>query len=425
MTSAKSLKMSRRPIILLAALLASLSPVAAQPTLTHTISVPLDYEHPGEGRAQLAYEFGAPFDPRKPTVILVADGQQFYVQPGAAARLQHDLFGPDVNVVGLITRGTTPAFVKAALSPVGKADWLRAWHIFKSSQWIEDIEAVRKAVVGDRPAMLYGRSGGAYLVHQYLAVHGDHINRAFTQSAVNPLIARTLGIRLDRFWDALGQTDPGLRPVLLEALQRRPEERVRMLLALQRQHFFVPEDQEASERRRLIRAFAEGDETTYADLLKAYQVGDIMTLLSSNDAIPQNVRVLELIGPSGEFESPTAPVSPLIDPQKVFAGPLLELEHAHRIAEPAFDLGPAHRLRTEIFILAARQDEAVDYRTSIALAYAYPVHALFVANDNHTFLKLSSDGEDGRLLRAFFVDGLESSAFATELEAADSHRWRE
>jgi hypothetical protein len=38
---------------------------------------------------------------------------------------------------------------------------------------------------------------------------------------------------------------------------------------------------------------------------------------------------------------------------------------------------------------------------------------------------LSSDGEDGRLLRAFFVDGLKSSTLATELKAADSHRWRE
>src|ERR1700722_18799854 len=79
----------------------------------HALSVPLDYADSGAGRADLTYEFGEPFNPKKRTVLLVADGQQFYVQPGAAARLQKQLFGPDVNVVGLLTRGSTPAFVKA------------------------------------------------------------------------------------------------------------------------------------------------------------------------------------------------------------------------------------------------------------------------------------------------------------------------
>jgi hypothetical protein len=198
-----------------------------------------------------------------------------------------------------------------------------------------------------------------------------------------------------------------------------------MLLALQRQHFFVPEDHEADERRRLILAFANGHDATYADLLKKYQVGDITALLESNAAIPQNVRVLELIGPSGEFESPSAPVSPLIDPQKTFAAPLIALEHEGRISDAPLDLRRARTLRTELFVLAAREDEATDYRTSIALAYSYPRHLIFIANDNHTFLKLAGDGEDGRLIRAFFAGGLQSPGLQAELAAADRYRWRE
>ena len=411
--------------MLLCMLLGCASPAAAKEPLSRQISVPLDYKHPGLGRAKLTYELGAPFDPRKRSVIVVADGQQFYVQRGAAARLQRELFGPGVNVVGLITRGTTPAFVKSALGRGGKADWLRAWRIFDSSQWIEDVESVRRAVAGKAQVMLYGRSGGAYLVHQYLAVHGDHVSRAFTQSPVNALIARNLRIKLDQFWDSLGRTDPSLQPVLVNSLKLRPQERTRMLLALQRQHFFVPQDQEAAERRRLIRAFASGDDATYGQMVAKYQVNDVLKLLASDDAIPETVRVFELIGPSGEFESPTAPVSPLIDPQKEFAAPLLLLEHARRIPAPGFDLGAAHRLTTEVFILAARQDEAVDYRTSIALAYVYPRATLFIANDNHTFIKLSAAGEDGRLLRAFFAGGIGSPALNAELEGAESYRWRE
>jgi hypothetical protein len=148
---------------------------------------------------------------------------------------------------------------------------------------------------------------------------------------------------------------------------------------------------------RLIAPAASHDDKTYTAMAQTYEVDDVLTLLQSRDSIPQNVRVLELIGPSGEFEAPTAPVSPLIDPQ---AG-LIALEHAGRIPTPGFDVEPGHHAQTECFILATRQDEAVDYRTVIALTYAYPHAALFIADDNHTFLKLSAAGTDGKLIRAF------------------------
>src|SRR5579872_1648607 len=87
-----------------AALMGS-APVVEAQTL-RSLSVPLDYSHPNAGSASLAYELGASFDAHKPTVIVVADGQQFYISAGQTAELQRKLFGPDVNVVGLITRGT-------------------------------------------------------------------------------------------------------------------------------------------------------------------------------------------------------------------------------------------------------------------------------------------------------------------------------
>ncbi|HEX5257168.1 MAG TPA: hypothetical protein VFW35_00135 [Sphingomicrobium sp.] len=142
-------------IALLAALCA-----AAPPPLDRSVRVPLDYAHPASGSAALTYELGAPFDRRKPTVIVVADGQQFFVRKGAVADLQQQLFGPDVNVVGIVTRGTTPAFISAALDSTGAPDWSHAWRIFNSDQWIADIETVRHALVGDGKVMLYGRSGG-------------------------------------------------------------------------------------------------------------------------------------------------------------------------------------------------------------------------------------------------------------------------
>lgn len=398
---------------------------ASPPPLDRSLRVPLDYTHPAFGSATLTYELGAPFDPHKPTVIIVADGQQFFVRKGAVADFQRQLFGPGVNVVGIITRGTTPAFINSALGPNGKPDWGRAWRIFNSGQWIGDIESVRKALPGNGKIMLYGRSGGAYLVHQYLIVHGDHVSRAFTQSPVNPTIIRDLRISLDNFWTTLGHDSPELQPVLLGVLKRRPAERTQILLALQRQHFYVPADQLKAQREHLIRALAAGDDATFAKLRTDYEVDGVMSLMASNDSVPQIVRVLELIGPTGAFdEAASNGVSPLIEPQKAFAEPLLQLGRSGRLVPRPFDVAAPHRVQTAVFVLAAREDQAVDYRTTIALAYSYPHHLLFITDDNHTFARLSGAGMDAKLIKAFFLGGLGSRAMQDALHDAEPFRWR-
>ena len=100
-----------------------------------SISVPLSYEEPALGTARLALDYAAPFDPAKPTVLVIADGQQFYGRTGAMKELRESTFGDAVNVVGIITRGTTPAFIDATLSTDGKPDWPKAWKVFNSGEW--------------------------------------------------------------------------------------------------------------------------------------------------------------------------------------------------------------------------------------------------------------------------------------------------
>jgi hypothetical protein len=263
-------------------------------------------------------------------------------------------------------------------------------------------------------------------VHQYLAVHGDHVSRAFTQSPVNPVIVKQLGISLDRFWETLGHDSPQLQPLLLEVLKKRPQQRTQILLTLQRQHFYVPEEKLETQRARLIRALASNDDATYAALRRQYEVDGNVALLKSRESIPQNVRVLELIGPSGSFdESSPAIVAPLIEPQREFVRELLKLQREGRIAAPGFDLTPLHGMATEVFVLAARDDEAVDYRTTIALAYCYPHHRLFIANDNHNFAKFAGAGADAKLAQAFFESGLISPAMEKALSEAAKFRWKE
>jgi pimeloyl-ACP methyl ester carboxylesterase len=402
------------------------SAVAQKASVPATIAVPLSYEEPSLGATELTLDYAAPFDPAKPTVLVIADGQQFYVRKGSMKELQQSTLGEAVNVVGIVTRGTTPAFIDASLRD-GKPDWLKAWKVFNSAEWLGDIESVRKALVGDQGRIdLYGRSGGAYLVHQYLAQHPDRVERVFTQSAVNPYLNAELGISLDTFWSDLGRKDARLQVELQSALKAHPEERIGILMTLQRQHFFVSADKVDAARADLIHALSTGNMAAYRTARKAYEVDDMAEMYASNEIIPQNVRVLELIAPSGAFDRlGDGALYPLAETQAFEIRPLLDLLHAGKINLSPFDFAALHRCPADVFILAGRYDEAVDYRTAIALASAYPHHFLFLADDNHVFSALSSAGASRKLISSFFAQGLQAQSFAMALRDAQQYRWIE
>jgi pimeloyl-ACP methyl ester carboxylesterase len=409
--------------------LAAAGAAFAQPAnrTSKTVTVPFVYEEPSLGHAPLSLDFGAPFQKDRPTVLVIADGQQYYVQPGGMKALQESTFGSGVNVVGIVTRGATAAFIKASLNSDGKPDWQKAWRIFNSQEWIEDIESARKALVGENGSVyLYGRSGGAYLVHEYLTKHATHVSKAFTQSAVNPYLNAKLGITLDRFWSELGEQDPLLQQELRQALHLHPEERIGILTTLQRQHFFLASDKIVEARATLIHKLASGDLAFYKQARKDYEVDDMEAMAQSTDIIPQDVRVLELIGPSGAFDRlGDGKIYPLAETQAYAIQALLDLQKSGKIRLKPFDFAALHRCYTQVFVLSGRYDEAVDYRTNIALASGYPRHELFIANDNHVFSALSSSGTSKKIITSFFSTGIGSSQFTKTLAEAHKYRWSE
>jgi pimeloyl-ACP methyl ester carboxylesterase len=391
------------------------------------VRVPLDHDQPRGPQGTLDYELGAPFDPAKPTVLVVADGQQFYVRHGRMATVQED-FGAAFNVVGLFGRGATPQFLDAAVGPDGATDWERAWRLFRSAQWIDDLEAVRVDLLGKNGrVLLYGASGGGLLVQEYLARHPEHIVRAFTACAVNPYDEGRLGFLSDRFWDEIGAQDPGLHAALQRALERHRADRAMVIMTLQRQNFFVPPDRLAEARATLISALDAGDDEAYAAARRDYQVEAVSGFFDSKEGIPTRVRLYELFQPSGS-EGALADrtrVFPDLENQRNFAAPLLELLRAGKIPPPRLDFEALHRVSAEVMILSGRLDHTVDYRAAIALAAAYPRGMLFLADDDHMFARMKEDHSRDRLMQAFLLHGPGSAPFRAALEAASAHRWTE
>lgn len=389
-----------------------------------SVLVPLDHADPRSPRLELRYELGAPFDRAKPTVFLVTDGQQFRIAPGRMAAEQRELFGDGFNVVGLYGRGATPEFQRAALGPDGKVDWTRAFTTFRAEQWVEDIDAVRRHLLGaDGRMALYGTSGGALLAHQYLARYGSKVTRAFTAATVEPWVVGALRLRTDRFWEELGADDRGR---LQRALAARPAERGLAVLLLQRQNFFVPVERLGGERTALIGALEAGDAARLAHLRREYQVDAVRELMDSPRGIAIRVREYEFALPAGDHQRLRDPgVHPDLEVHVMAARPLLDLHAAGRLPAPVFDSSATHGLAAEVFVLAGGRDHTVDWRSAVAVAARYPKGRLFLADDDHTFKRLRAAGSYLALLRGFLAGGAESDAFRKALDHAQPLRWRE
>jgi pimeloyl-ACP methyl ester carboxylesterase len=393
---------------------------------TRTITVPLDRQNAALGSAKLTAELGAPFDAKKPTLFVVADAQQFYVRAGAMAKLQQDRFGDGFNVVGVIGRGSTPEFVAAAKGTDGKTDWKKAWGIFNSDEWIEDLEAMRRAIVGPQgKILLYGQSGGAFLTHQYVARHGRHVSRVVTPAALHPFLVKELGLNSDRFWEEIGRSDSTLHAEMRRALARHANDRERVVMTLQRQNFFVPPDRLAAERARLIRALAAGDDSAYAKARTEYQVDAVQQFFDSDAGIPIRVRLYEFVVPSGALEHIEGDaLRPDLENQRNFAAPLLALHERGEVPAPTWNRAALRALDTEVLVLAGAVDHTVDYRSSIALAYSYPRGTLFLADDDHQLHRMSEAKVLDPLIRAFLAGGAASEDTRRALAAAEPFRWR-
>jgi pimeloyl-ACP methyl ester carboxylesterase len=413
----------------MAALFLALASAAADDTgpAGGLLRVPLDHDQPGGPAIELYYESGAPFDRTLPTVLVVGDGQQFYLRRGALRDLQNDLFGPGLNVVGLVGRGSDAAVAPYALGPDGRPDWEKAWRLFRSAQWIEDLETLRARLVGKKGrVLLFGQSGGALLVREYLARHGDRVSRAVTVVPPDPFLVGEFRLATDRFWEEIGAASPDGQERMRQVMTRYASDRITLALTLQRQNFFVPPDQIQAERRRLITALAAGDTDAYATARTTYQVEEVKNLLDLPDGVPARVREYELFQPSGGQERlRDVAFHPDLEVQSAFAAPLLDLLREGRIPPPALDRRKFAHLEADVLVIAGRWDHTVDYRIAMAEATGYLNGRLFLADGDHMLARLKEGGTLRGLVGGFLRGGPGGSEFRAAEAAAEPKRFVE
>nr|GGH94293.1 hypothetical protein GCM10011355_08140 [Aquisalinus luteolus] len=410
-------------------LLAGLAAWADDTELPHRlIEVPVDHFDDQSGTFDLYVEFAEPFDPNKPTVFFLADGQQFFIRQGSMARHRDRLFSDDMNVVGIVGRGVPDAYPDLAAmvgDDIATADWEMAWTLYRSAQWIEDIETVRRSLMGAQgKVILFGRSGGGALVHEYAAKYGEYVSRAFTAAPALSSMANYTRLPFDRFWAEVEDIAPDAHERFRTLMNDPDIDRHELAVAFQRQNFFVTPDERDAERLRLLTTYEKRDAEMLAEMLTAYQVPQMAAFDAAPISIPSRVRLMEFRLPHVEkWRVEDDKLNPDIENILLSSAPVHDA-FLGDVPVAEFSLTPLHELKeTQVYILAGAHDHVVDYRGSIALAASYPSSAIFIADDGHTFPAMVDDGSYRDILVAFLMHGLGSEELQQAEAAAALHHY--
>ncbi len=374
-----------------------------------SIKAPVDHHHPEKGSFELHYEFGAPYNPNLPTVMVIADAQQFYVVKGRLKKIQTQLFGDKINVLGVISRSNVSELRQRVISPEdNKIDWMAAYRIFQAFQYVNDIELIRSRVLANQGEVyLYGQSGGAFLITEYLSVFPDNpVKKVFIGASVNPVIEAKLGIIHDNFQRDFLSEHPEVSKKLDRIIAENFFDRKLVARLFQRQNFFVKLADLNASRLTLTDRLIDKDTAYINQLKKSYQIDALEELAKSDFAIPIKVRIFEFIAPllsSWEVGGPFR--YPDLENSRNTAYPLIAaFEKAGIDFNPLFNDKSAGNFKGEIFVLAGRHDHVADYRSSIYLSALFRNNHLFIADDDHTFKSLKSDNNFAQIIQDFFLN---------------------
>jgi pimeloyl-ACP methyl ester carboxylesterase len=373
------------------------------------VELPLDHRDPALGTFTLYYELSSNFSFDRPTVFYIVDSQQY--AHGADRTAGNYGFSDSLNLVLIEHRGHTYSPIEVH-NPDGSVDWRRAYRLLASHQAVEDIEAVRRDLFSDAPdtrISLYGRSGGAYLIHEYLSKYPTHAARAFTRTAPNPLIMHQQGNpESTAFVNGLDAIDPSLRTKLRAVLDRETVPRHDLLWLLLQLPYNDPNASEV--QARIINELYQHDTTTYNEY-HAQPRYDLVAMLRSpalerQMGVGMFLRPLECDGPYLLGPEP-AYIDPVYTTFRYTSAQYIALIEEEGLPGPEYPtLDSFRRVEAEVFYLAGGHDHMSPWSIAVELGKWFPHYRYFIADDTHT---MSEHQECYRQLRnAFFLHGLGS-----------------
>lgn len=344
----------------------------AEDALHHTLELPVSYAKPALGTFRLYYELSTGFDPSKKTFFIMNDPQSAGSMLGYADQFVEGGWTPKgANAIAFAVRGN-PCSAIDVRGTDGSIDWEKAFDAFNMDNMIEDIERIRRAVLGDGRLLMAGESGHAFTAMQYMAKYPTNVEKALLVSFGRNLEASaTAGRAFAREF----LTENGLLGAVEQLIAAGTVSRGQLMYIIQREFYQHPELIGA-----MIQKVQAGDPTLYEQLCRAE--GDVEFEIANYLHHQPNLSVYF-------FHLGMRPVD---DPLDVFyresqmVMPLVALAARGRIPSPPAAPQNLGAIQTKTMLAAGTLDQVVPIEVTRAIRAELPGSQLLVFRDAHALM---------------------------------------
>lgn len=380
----------------------------------HYLQLPIDHQQPSNGTFTDFYILSPDFKPGDNVVFWLFDNQQEHVgmlaSPNDFGYFERNLNGLSYVLIG--NRGVSPTLFPEVFHKDGSINYPLAMKLYGSEQQIDDIEAVRQdmqskgLLPADGKIMIYGGSGGGFLVQQYLDKYGGHVSKALIEYSGAPDLAKNQGLP---FMNNTISTTADLAKSYF-SLKQKGEPMESLAYMLYKIGLEGNTDLQKKVLQSRASAFALREKLIYLKswLTPANNYPIVNFMLNVPSELEVKVRIYELTGSDLENYHPTKPEE--INMGYEWIQPLLadfmNARNEGQISPPQFKLNRSSYMG-EVMVWAGTNDQTFGPDRGLLLSDSYPHAKLAIFNDSHLREK---DPEYYRSFRkAFFTYGLESA----------------
>ncbi|MCO5384147.1 MAG: hypothetical protein NHB15_20470 [Methanosarcina barkeri] len=377
------------------------------------LQLPIDHNDPSKGNFTDFYILSPNFKPEEKVIFWLFDNQQEAVgmvnSSEDFADFESNLGGLSYVLIG--NRGVNPTLFPEVYNKDGSVNYNFAMKLYGSSQQIEDIEAVRQDMKNkgllppDGKIMLYGGSGGGFLVQQYLDKYGSHVSRALIEFSGAPDLARKHNVT---FASNLYESNPDAANAYF-ALSRN-ETRPSLAYAM----FKLGLHGDKDSQKRIVESQTEKaafrDKYLYFKnwINPAYNFPLVNVIISIPSEVEVKVRIYELVGADLMEYNPTSPqeVNLMYEWTRIVIADFLKANAEGIISTPNFNLNRS-TYTGEVMVWSGTGDQDFNRQMGQLISDSYPYSQQAIFNDAHKRDKYNEYYLNFR--KAFFVTGLNSS----------------
>ncbi len=388
-------------------------PEMPQDSHHYYLQLPIDHNDPSKGNFTDFYILSPDFKQGQEVIFWLFDNQQEAVgminSSDDFEYFENNLKGLSYVLIG--NRGVSPTLFPEVYNKNGTVNYNLALKLYGSSQQIEDIEAVRQdmqkkgLLPPDGKIMLYGGSGGGFLVQQYLDKYGSHVSRALIEFSGAPDIAQQHNVT---FASNLYEQNPDAAKLYFVLSQNE----TRTSLAFTMFKLGLEGDKES--QTRIVESQIEGaklkDKYLYFKkwINPPYNFPLVSFLIGIPSELEVKVRIYELTGADLKEYNPASPqeVNLMYEWTGAILADFLKANADGIISVPHFSLNRSN-YTGEVMVWSGTKDQDFNKQTAKWISDSYPNSQQAIFNDTHK--RDRYDDYYSNFRKAFFITGLNSS----------------